>query len=112
MQSKVIFCPKCQAVNAPGVSACRNCGIRLCLKCNSAMPLLLGVCPQCGWWDPDWKSPERLTTDGTSDLKFSSMVTKKLEFKCPRCGANVDHEATACLACGHIGHMQLREAQN
>ena len=111
MEAKIILCPKCRTPNASGVTNCRGCGIRLCCQCNSAMPPQLGVCPQCGWWDPDWKSPLKDIDNNAPDQKPARVFTKKLEFQCTQCGANVAHDAEKCTVCGYVGHMQLRDKQ-
>jgi ribosomal protein L40E len=98
--------------NAAGVNTCRACGIRLCCQCNSAMPPQLGVCPQCGWWDPNWKLPFRDTDKATSAPKQGRVFTKKLDFQCAQCGANVAHDAEKCTLCGYVGHMHLRNKQS
>ena len=76
------------------------------------MPPQLGVCPQCGWWDPDWRSPLRDTDKDVPEQKPYRVFTKKLEFKCTQCGANVAHDAEKCIVCGYFGPMQLRDKQN
>ncbi len=109
METKIVLCPNCRIPNASGVSNCRGCGIRLCCQCNSAMPLQLGVCPQCGWWDPSWKPPYRDSEKDESEQRPTRVFTKKLEFQCTQCGANVAHDAEKCTICGYVGHMQLRQ---